>query len=149
LHDIGKISVPDRILRKPGKLTEEEWVTMREHPDTGYRMLKTIRIPDAIATIVRQHHERFDGTGYPHRLAGGAISLGARIFAVADYYDALTSNRPYRKAQPIERVLDDIRTASGSHFDPAVAETFLAIPDGVFGDLRTRIEQELSDRRAA
>ncbi len=149
LHDIGKISVPDRILRKPGKLTEEEWVTMREHPDTGYRMLKTIRIPDAIATIVRQHHERFDGTGYPHRLTGPAISLGARIFAVADYYDALTSNRPYRKAQPIERVLDDIRIASGGHFDPAVVETFLAIPDGVFGDLRTRIERELNDRRAA
>ncbi len=149
LHDIGKISVPDRILRKPGTLTEEEWATMREHPDTGYRMLKTIRVPDAIATIVRQHHERFDGTGYPGRLGGAAISLGARIFSVADYYDALTSNRPYRSAQPIERVRTDIRAAAGGHFDPAVVETFLAIPDGVFGDLRARIEREANDRRAA
>ncbi|MEW6683303.1 MAG: CHASE2 domain-containing protein [Nitrospirota bacterium] len=149
LHDIGKIAVPDRILRKPGKLTEEEWVTMREHPETGFRMLKTIQIPDAIASIVRQHHERFDGTGYPNGLAGPAICLGARIFAVADYYDALTSNRPYRKAQPIERVVDDIRHAAGGQFDPAVVDTFLAIPDEVFSDLRAHIERELNDRRAA
>jgi putative nucleotidyltransferase with HDIG domain len=149
LHDIGKIAVPDRILRKPGKLTDDEWTTMREHPETGFRMLKTIQIPDAIATIVRQHHERFDGTGYPNRLAGPGISLGARIFAVADYYDALTSNRPYRKAQPIERVVDDIRHAAGSQFDPAVVEVFLAIPEDVFGNLRARIERELNDRRAA
>lgn len=149
LHDIGKIAVPDRILRKPGKLTEEEWVTMREHPETGYRMLWTIRVPDAIAAIVRQHHERFDGTGYPGKLAGPAISLGARVFAVADYYDALTSDRPYRKSQPIDRVLEDIRAAAGSHFDPAVVETFLAIPDSVLGGFRARIERELNDRRAA
>jgi putative nucleotidyltransferase with HDIG domain len=149
LHDIGKIAVPDRILRKPGTLTDEEWITMREHPETGFRMLKTIQIPDAIAAIVRQHHERFDGTGYPNKLAGPAICLGARIFSVADYYDALTSNRPYRKAQPIERVVDDIRHAAGSQFDPVVVETFLAIPDGVFSDFRAQIERELNDRRAA
>jgi putative nucleotidyltransferase with HDIG domain len=149
LHDIGKIAVPDRILLKPGTLTDEEWVTMREHPETGYRMLQTIRIPDPIATIVRQHHERFDGTGYPGRLAGPAISAGAKVFAVVDYYDALTSNRPYRKAQPIERVLDDIRNLAGSHFDPQVVDTFLAIPDGVLGNLGTRVERELTDRRAA
>ncbi len=149
LHDIGKIAVPDRILLKPEKLSEEEWVTMREHPETGYRMLQTIRIPDAIAIIVRQHHERFNGAGYPRKLVGPAISVGARIFAVVDYYDALTSNRPYRRAQPIDRVLADIRTEAGSHFDPGVVETFLAIPHGVLDGLRARIEQELNDRRAA
>lgn len=149
LHDIGKIAVPDRILRKPGKLTDEEWLTMREHPESGYRMLKTIRVPDDISVIVRQHHERFDGTGYPKQLAGSGISLGARIFAVADYYDALTSDRPYRRAQPVERVLDDIRTAAGGHFDPSVVEAFLAIPGGVLGGFRSRIEQELHNRRAA
>jgi putative nucleotidyltransferase with HDIG domain len=149
LHDIGKIAVPDRILRKPEKLTDEEWVTMREHPETGFRMLKTIQIPDAIALIVREHHERFDGTGYPNGLAGQTISLGARIFAVTDYYDALTSNRPYRKAQPIERVVDDIRHAAGSQFDPAVVEAFLAIPGEVLTGFRADIERELNDRRAA
>lgn len=149
LHDIGKIAVPDRILRKPGTLSEDEWATMRQHPETGYRMLKTIQVPDAIATVVRQHHERFDGSGYPHGLRGTAISIGARIFTVVDFYDALTSHRPYRKAQPVERVLEDIRRAAGSHFDPTVVEAFLAIPADVLSGFRTQIERELNDRRAA
>jgi putative nucleotidyltransferase with HDIG domain len=149
LHDIGKIGVPDRILLKPGKLTDEEWVTMREHPETGYRMLKTIQIPDAIAIIVRQHHERFDGTGYPERLPGPSISTGARIFALVDYFDALTNDRPYRKAQPLELVMADIRSLAGSHFDPHVVDTFFAIPDEVLGRLRAQVEHTLIKKRAA
>jgi len=88
LHDIGKIAVPDRVLLKPGKLSDEEWMIMRKHPETGYQMLKTIQIPEPIATIVRHHHERFDGAGYPLGLRGNQIAQGARIFAVADLYDA-------------------------------------------------------------
>ncbi|HET8760780.1 MAG TPA: CHASE2 domain-containing protein, partial [Nitrospiria bacterium] len=86
LHDIGKIAVPDSILRKPGALSEEEWATMRQHPDTGFRMLKAIHVPDAIAAVVRQHHEKYDGTGYPLGLRGTDISVGARIFSVVDFY---------------------------------------------------------------
>ncbi|MFZ5861513.1 MAG: CHASE2 domain-containing protein [Nitrospirota bacterium] len=149
LHDIGKIGVPDRILLKPGKLTDEEWVAMREHPETGYRMLKTIQIPDPIAIIVRQHHERFDGTGYPGRLKGTSIDIGARIFTLVDYYDALTNDRPYRKAQPIDLVMADIRHLTGSHFDPHVVDTFFAIPDDMLGGLRAQVEQTLIERRAA
>ena len=94
LHDIGKIGVPDRILRKPGPLTEREWETMRSHPDLGARIIANIPFLEEVATIVRAHHERWDGSGYPEGLAEEEIPLGARIFAVADGFDAMTSDRP-------------------------------------------------------
>jgi putative nucleotidyltransferase with HDIG domain len=149
LHDIGKIAVPDSILRKPGKLSEEEWVTMRRHPDTGFQMLKAIHVPDAIAAVVRQHHERYDGTGYPLGLRGADITVGARIFSAVDFYDALSSDRPYRKAMPLDQVLDQLRQGSGRHFDPAVLEAFLSIPEQTLRAMRADAATPPSIGRAA
>ena len=101
LHDIGKIGIPDAILRKPGKLTEQEWTEMRRHVEYGYNMVKDIRFLREPAVIVLHHQERFDGTGYPGSLSGDHIHIGARIFAVADTYDAMTSDRPYRRAPDV------------------------------------------------
>ncbi len=149
LHDVGKIAVPDHILRKPGSLSEEEWTIMRQHPDAGYRMLHTIQIPEPIAAIVRQHHERFDGGGYPSGLRGASIVAGARIFAVVDLYDAMTSDRPYRKAVSIDQVNAEMRRVAGSQLDPDVVQTFFAIPDEVLRGFRTEVAQRLTNRRAA
>jgi putative nucleotidyltransferase with HDIG domain len=149
LHDIGKIAVPDSILRKPGTLSEEEWATMRRHPDTGFRMLKAIHVPDTIAAVVRQHHEKFDGTGYPLGLRGTDISVGARIFSVVDFYDALSNDRPYRKALPLDQVVDLMRRDTGRHFDPEVLETFLAIPEDTLRAMHTEAENRTRIDRAA
>ena len=120
IHDIGKIGIPDAILRKPGPLTEEEWVLMRQHPVTGYQILSTIPFLMDEAEMVYTHHERFDGTGYPQMLAGAAIPLGARIFAVADAFDALRSDRVYRKAVSLDKAVEEIRKHTGTQFDPEV-----------------------------
>jgi putative nucleotidyltransferase with HDIG domain len=149
LHDIGKIAVPDSILRKPGALSEEEWATMRRHPDTGFRMLKAIHVPDTIAAVVRQHHEKYDGTGYPLGLRGPDISVGARIFSVVDFYDALTNDRPYRKALPLDQVVDMMRRDAGRHFDPEVLETFLTIPEDTLRAMRAEAENRARLDRAA
>ncbi|MFZ5876018.1 MAG: CHASE2 domain-containing protein [Nitrospirota bacterium] len=149
LHDIGKIAVPDSILRKPGALSEEEWATMRRHPDTGFRMLKAIHVPDTIAAVVRQHHEKYDGTGYPLGLRGTDISVGARIFSVVDFYDALSNDRPYRKALPIDQVVDMMRRDAGRHFDPEVIETFLSIPEDTLRAMRAEAENRSQIDRAA
>jgi putative nucleotidyltransferase with HDIG domain len=149
LHDIGKIAVPDRVLLKPGKLSDEEWIIMRKHPETGYQMLKTIQIPEPIATIVRHHHERFDGAGYPSGLSGGRIALGARIFSVADLYDAMSSDRPYRKALPTDRVIAELTRASGTQLDPDVVRAFFAIPPSVLAQVRTAAQDGLLGRRVA
>jgi putative nucleotidyltransferase with HDIG domain len=149
LHDIGKIAVPDRVLLKPGKLSDEEWMIMRKHPETGYQMLKTIQIPEPIATIVRHHHERFDGAGYPLGLRGNHIAQGARIFAVADLYDAMTSDRPYRKALPMDRVIAELTRASGTQLDPDVVRAFFAIPPSVLAQVRTAVQDGLLNRRIA
>ncbi|NOY99741.1 MAG: PAS domain S-box protein [Chloroflexi bacterium] len=125
LHDIGKISVPDSILRKNGPLTEEEWVIMRHHPRTAYELLTKIDYLRPALDIPYFHHEKWDGTGYPRGLEGDAIPLAARIFAVVDVYDALTSDRPYRGAWPEEKALKYIRKQSGTHFDPQVVDAFL------------------------
>ena len=101
LHDIGKIGVPDAILLKPGKLTAEEQEIMRRHPEIGYNMIVHIPFLAGAARIVLHHHEAYDGNGYPSRLAGAQIPLGARIFAIADTFDAMTSDRPYRRALPV------------------------------------------------
>lgn len=125
LHDIGKMGVPDHILLKPDKLTEDEWEKMRMHPVYAYDMLSHISYLSNALDIPYCHHEKWDGTGYPRGLKGEEIPLAARIFAVVDVYDALTSDRPYRKGWSREKTLDHIRNESGSHFDPRVVEAFL------------------------
>jgi len=125
LHDIGKMGIPDRILLKPDKLTEDEWDLMRLHPIYAYQMLKPIAYLDGALDIPYCHHEKWDGTGYPRGLKGEEIPLGARIFSIVDVYDALTSDRPYRTAWPKDKVLRHIQKLSGTHFDPRVVEAFL------------------------
>jgi response regulator RpfG family c-di-GMP phosphodiesterase len=127
LHDIGKIGVPDAILLKPGKLDEAEWREMRRHPQTGYDILRSIHFLEASAAMVLAHQERFDGGGYPRGLAGEKIPVGARIFAIADTYDAMTSDRPYRKALSAETARAEIARCSGTQFDPCCAEAFLSM----------------------
>lgn len=145
LHDIGKIGVSDNILLKPGKLTEEEWVEMRKHPQIGYWILDGILGLDAASEIVLAHQEKFDGTGYPRQLKGEDIPLGARIFAVIDCFDAITSDRPYRKASPFETARAEIERCSGTQFDPLIARYFLKVPPEkwaeILGQLHDEIEQ--------
>ena len=130
LHDLGKIGVPDTILQKPGPLTEEEWDKMRKHPQFAFDMLAPIIYLRPAIDIPYCHHERFDGKGYPRRLKGEEIPLAARVFAVVDMWDALTSDRPYRKAWAPEKALAYIRGQAGKQFDPKVVEIFLKeIPD--------------------
>jgi response regulator RpfG family c-di-GMP phosphodiesterase len=128
LHDIGKLGVPDSILLKPGPLSAEEWITMRQHVQIGFDLLKTIPFLADSAEIVLAHHERFDGDGYPRRLSGHKIPLGARIFSVADAFDAITSHRPYRSASSFEMARDIVGGLAGSQFDPLVVQAFLQVP---------------------
>jgi putative nucleotidyltransferase with HDIG domain len=128
LHDIGKIGITDAILLKPGKLTEEEWVVMRRHPQIGFEILKSIPFLGAPAELVLSHQERYDGSGYPRALSGEAIPLGARIFAIADTYDAMTSDRPYRKKTTIDAARAEVTRCAGTQFDQRCADAFLAIP---------------------
>lgn len=124
LHDIGKLGIPDEILRKPGPLTEKETQIMRLHPQIAHELLKPIDYLKPALNIPRYHHEKWDGSGYPHGMKGEEIPLEARIFAVVDVFDALTHNRVYRKAMKIEEAIEYIRSESGKHFDPAVVEVF-------------------------
>src|SRR5579859_1061469 len=139
LHDIGKMAIPDAILRKPGALTESETEIMREHCYRGYQMLKKIPFLSEAAEIVYAHQERFDGTGYPRGLRGQNIPLGARLFAVADTLDAITSDRPYRAAQTIQAAREEIKRFSSTQFDPKIVEIFLGMPDSIWEDLRREI----------
>lgn len=125
LHDIGKIGVAHRILNKPGKLTREEFAIIRQHPVVADEVLKNIEELKNIRKIVRHHHEKYDGTGYPDRLAKEEIPLGARIVSVADAFDAMTSNRPYRKALSIERAINILIEEKGRQFDPTVVDAFV------------------------
>jgi len=125
LHDIGKMGVPDQILLKPGPLTDEEWILMRRHPQFAFEMLSPIQYLRPAIDIPYCHHEKWDGTGYPRGLSGEQIPLPARLFAVVDVWDALTSDRPYRPAWTHEKALEHIREQSGKHFDPAVVSAFL------------------------
>jgi len=130
LHDIGKIGVPDDILHKQGPLTEAEWVIMRKHPQNALDMLAPIEYLRSALDIPFCHHERWDGTGYPRGLKGEHIPLVARIFAVIDVFDALSSDRPYRKAWPHEKIIEYMREESGKHFDPKAVELFLQMMAG-------------------
>jgi putative nucleotidyltransferase with HDIG domain len=122
LHDIGKIGVPARILDKPGKLTDEEYRIIREHSRLGARILEPVAAYADIIPIVLQHHERFDGKGYPDGLTGENIALGARILAVADVFDALLSDRPYRAGMELNQVLEIVKEEAGRQFDPVVVK---------------------------
>jgi len=128
LHDIGKIGIPDAILLKPGALTDAEWQEMRRHPEIGGEILKGLRHLEAAGAIVLAHQERWDGTGYPRGLAETAIPLGARIFAVADALDAMTSDRPYRERTTFASAREEIVRCGGTQFDPEVVAAFLKIP---------------------
>lgn len=127
LHDIGKMGIPDHILLKPDKLTDEEWEIMRKHPTYAYDLLKPIAYLRSALDIPYCHHEKWDGSGYPRGLKDEQIPLAARIFAVVDVYDALISDRPYRAGWPQNKVLEHIRSLSGTHFDPQVVEVFLTM----------------------
>jgi putative nucleotidyltransferase with HDIG domain len=127
LHDIGKMGVPDNILLKTDTLTDEEWEKMRKHPDLAYQMLSSIRYLEPALDIPYCHHEKWDGSGYPRGLKGEEIPIAARIFAVADVWDAITSDRPYRKGWSKEAALEYIKEQSGKYFDPQVVEEFLEL----------------------
>jgi putative nucleotidyltransferase with HDIG domain len=127
LHDIGKLGVPDAILQKAGALDDDEWLLMRQHPIYAYQMLYPIEYLRPAIEIPYCHHEKWDGTGYPRGLKGEEIPLAARIFAVVDVFDALTSDRPYRRAWSIREALDYIKEQAGQHFDPQVVEAFLRL----------------------
>ncbi|HXF36445.1 MAG TPA: HD-GYP domain-containing protein [Actinomycetota bacterium] len=129
LHDIGKVGIPEAILRKRGPLSDAEWEVMRSHPTLGARIVEPMRFLGEAALVIRHHHERFDGTGYPGGLRGDAIPLPARIFAVADAFDAMTSDRPYRAPLPRERALGELAAARGTQFDPAVVDAFVDLVD--------------------
>lgn len=141
LHDVGKIGIPDRILFKNGPLTAEEWEVMRQHTVIGYRMC--IRVPSlrvAAEEVVLCHHERWDGDGYPQGLRGEQIPLGARLFAIADTLDAMTSDRPYRKALSLEEAYSEIQRCAGTQFDPKVVEVFLNIPTRVWANIMQHMQ---------
>jgi putative nucleotidyltransferase with HDIG domain len=142
LHDIGKMAIPDAILRKPGKLTEDEQAIMREHCYRGYQMLRKIPFLAEAAEIVYSHQEMHDGTGYPRGLKGDEIPLGARLFAIADTLDAITSDRPYRAAQTFAAAKEEIKRWGGRQFDPKCVEIFCQMPESIWTDLRREIDTQ-------
>lgn len=151
LHDIGKIGVPDAVLRKPAKLNEEEWNKMKLHPVHGQKILRNIPFLEGAARIVAQHHEKWDGTGYPIGLRGEYIEVGARIFSVVDAFDAMVSDRVYRKGCSYEDALAELERCSGTQFDPLVVEAFKNVPAEDWTILRERSvreKQELSSFQA-
>ncbi len=138
LHDIGKIGIPDAILLKPGPLTPAEWKIMRTHPEIGRTMLEQIPFLRNAVPIVYHHHERWDGTGYPLGLKGEAIPIGARIFAVADAFDAMTFDRRYSQAITLADARNEIQRCAGTHFDPAVVASFVTVPLELLEEIRRR-----------
>jgi len=139
LHDVGKVAVPDAILFKPGPLTEAERIVMQQHPVTGSEIVREIEFLGAAREVIRSHHERWDGTGYPDALAGDEIPIAARVFAVADTLDALTTRRPYREPSMLDEARRIIDSGNGSHFDPEVITAFRALPDATLDAVRERI----------
>jgi putative nucleotidyltransferase with HDIG domain len=139
LHDIGKIATPDELLCRRGALTPEELAVLRGHCLHGFQLLKKVPFLSEAAEIVYSHHERYDGTGYPRGLRGKEIPLGARIVAVADALDTITSDTPYRAARALESAREDIRRCSGSQFDPEIVEVFLAMHAEIWNYIRAEI----------
>jgi putative nucleotidyltransferase with HDIG domain len=148
LHDIGKMAIPDAILNKPGKLDARETEIMREHPYRGYQIVKKIPFLAEAAEIVYSHQEKYDGTGYPRGLKGEQIPLGSRIFAIADTLDAITSDRPYRAAQPVSAARKEIEEWSGRQFDPQVVQAFLGMPENMWDVLRKDIDAQVNKASA-
>lgn len=140
LHDIGKLAIPDDILRKPGALTPDETATMRQYVERGYEMIKKVPFLAEAAEVVYSHQERYDGLGYPRGLKAKEIPFGARLVAVTNTLDAITSDHPYRAAKSFEAVRTEIALWSGRQFDPEIASTFLAMPGGIWVDLRKDID---------
>lgn len=127
LHDIGKIGIPDEILRKDGPLTSDQWETMKQHPEIGVRIVEPIGFSQHTIDVILFHHERWDGLGYPYGLEGTEIPLSARVFAVADVFDALTTDRPYRAALGKSKAIRQISVEAGRRFDPQVVAAFIAM----------------------
>jgi len=142
LHDIGKMAIPDKILTKPDKLTPDEVAVMKEHAWYGYKIVKNIPFLSEASEIVYSHQEKFDGSGYPRRLKGEEIPLGARIFSIADTFDAITSDRPYRPRQTDDAARKEIAAWSGRQFDPRIVEIFLSMPDNIWDELRRDCAQK-------
>jgi len=138
LHDIGKIGVPDAILRKPAKLTDEEWVRMREHPVHGQQILRGIKFLEGAARVVAQHHEKWDGSGYPLGMKAEEIDICARIFSVADAFDAITSNRVYREGRSYDAAAQELDEWASRQFDPKVVEAFHRVPPEDWEELRRK-----------
>jgi len=136
LHDIGKIGVPDAILRKPAKLTDEEWEKMRMHPLFGQQILRDIPFLEGASKVVGQHHEKWNGSGYPAKLVGEEIDLNARIFAVADAFDAMISDRVYRAGRPYKDAAEELDRCVGAHFDPKIVEAFHHVPPEDWEELK-------------
>ncbi len=136
LHDIGKIGVPDAVLQKPGRLTDEEQATVRKHPEYGWAILRSVPGFERTSLLVLHHHERFDGKGYPAGLAGDEIPLGSRIVAIVDAFDAMISNRSYRRGLPLKEALERLQESAGTQFDPRIVSHFLDL---------TRLLPELSE----
>jgi ribonuclease P protein subunit RPR2 len=139
LHDIGKVAIPDAILYKPGRLTDKERALMEQHPVIGSEIVRGIEFLGEAAKVVRSHHERWDGHGYPDGLRGEQIPLAARVFAVADVLDALTTDRPYRPASSLREGRETIAAGAGTHFDPQVIEAFNEIEDQTLDRIRTEM----------
>jgi putative nucleotidyltransferase with HDIG domain len=148
LHDIGKIGVPDSILHKPVRLTAAEWTRMREHPLLGLRILTGIGFLESASLIVVQHHERWDGKGYPYGLSGTEIDRNARIFAVADAFDAMTTDRVYRASRPLADATEELRMRAGQQFDPEVIDCFTRIPQREWELARERMPECAIDHHA-
>jgi putative nucleotidyltransferase with HDIG domain len=136
LHDVGKVAVPAEILHKAGPLTAEEEAVMRRHPRHGYHLVRDLVFLGPALDVVLSHHERWDGNGYPNGLSGESIPLAARVFAVADTYDAITSDRPYRPARSHRQAVAELRRAAGTQLDPRLVDAFLALPETLLTELR-------------
>ncbi|RPI59920.1 MAG: HD-GYP domain-containing protein, partial [Planctomycetaceae bacterium] len=148
LHDIGMIAMPDTVLLSPGELTEQQLATMRRHPLLSVRIMESMEFLEQEIPAVRYHHERFDGTGYPEGIAGAAIPLTARILAVADAFDAMTSDRAFRQAKTLEQALKEMQAGEGTQFDPSVVEALLSVAKKMGNEIMNAPEPTRNERSA-
>jgi putative nucleotidyltransferase with HDIG domain len=146
LHDVGKLAVPDAVLRKPARLIEDETAIMQRHCLWGYEMVRAVPFLDEVAELIHAHHERWDGKGYPRGLEREMIPVGARIIAVVNAFDCICSDQPYRPAMPFEFAVREIANYSGTQFDPQVIKAFLAVPQSRWMDIRKEVEASIAER---